>query len=493
MTSAVEEMTAQTLEGIKKAQTSGINVSTGITGYDLSGLISLIPVRTPLFDRIARVSGHGADNASWKALTNVNNAQPNPFAGREGGGGKVVFNEQQVYAPYQPLRMAGEYTLDSRDYAKDYADVKAIAVAGTLNQWKIGANKAYYGAQAYPLASIGVVTLAEVTSGGTIPASTAVFVKAAARSGHNYYWGGSGIASAEATVTTAAAAGHSIVATVPAVRGALAYDWFVGGAAGAEKYLTTTTVNTLTVTAIPGANQPAPKIPGLSAIAPTAVPTADASFGVDSNSVVSAFNGLYAGLAGDYGSNGLITPGGAGTPSGAYFQSLDGGKLTLGGQGVAEIDNVLLNLFQNADLSPTAMIMGGQQSKDIASRIFSVGAASTYLQPDGSGRVGVTAGGSVAKYINSSAGGQEIDIVVDPHAPDGSIAFITDHVDYPNSGITNVFEARTLRDVAQWDYAVAHQVGAGGGPAEVWDVSSIETFVNRAPVACAVLNNIGKG
>jgi hypothetical protein len=498
MSTALENISEETLEGIKKAQTTGITVGTGITGVDLSGLISLIPVRTPLFDRITRTSGKGSDNASWKALTNINNQQLSPFAGREGGGKKVIFNESQVYATYQPLRMVGQYTLDARDLAKDYADVKAIAVAGTMHQWKIAANKAYYGAQAFALPAIATPTLVELTSGGTMPASTPVYVKVAARSGQNYYWpnwdgtAGSGIASAAANLTTAAAAGHAVTASVAEVPGAFAYDWYVGGTAGTQYYLTTTTVNTLTITAVPVANATsAPKTPGMTTVVPTAVPVADTTMGKDSAGNVSAFNGLYATLYGDYGSNGLVTRG-TGSSSGAALMSLDGGKLTLGGQGVNEIDTLLINLWEGADLSPSALVMNGQQSKDIAARVFSAGAASTFLQPNSENRIGVTAGGSAAQYVNPVTG-DVIPIIVDPHAPAGRIAAITDHVDYPNSGVTNTLEARTLRDVSQWDYAVAHASGAGGGPAEVWDVSSMETFVNRAPVTMGVISNIAKG
>lgn len=500
MSGMLEKVSAETLGLIKKAQTTGITVGTGVVGYDLSGLISLIPVRTPLFDRLTRVGGSGANNAEWKAMLNVNNQQPSPFAGKEGGGQKVLFSEQSVFAPYQPVRLAGDYTLDARDFAKDLADVKALAVAGTMHQWKIAANKAYHGAQAFPLPAIGAVTLTELTSGGQLPATQAVFVKAAARSGQNYYWpnadgkAGSGVASAEATITTGGAAGHAVQATVAEVPGAFAYDWYVGSAAGAEVYYTTTVVNAVTITSVPAAAATSvPKIAGLTSVVPSGVPTVDTTVGKDTDGNVTAFNGLQATLYGAYGSNALVTPGTAGSvASGASLLSLDGGKLTLGGQGVTQIDDLLSAIWDQADLSPSALIMNGQQSKDIASRVFAAGAASTFLQPNSENRIGVTAGGSAAQYVNPITG-DVIPIVVDPHAPVGRITAITDHVDYPNSGITNTLEARTLRDVQQWDYAVAHQAGPGGGPAEVWDVSSIETFVNRAPVTMGVLSNIAQG
>lgn len=494
----MENISAETLEGIKKAQTTGISIATGITGYDLSGLISLIPVRTPLFDRITRTTGTGSDNASWKALNNINNQQLSPFVGRESGGHKVKFNESQVFAQYQPLRLAGQYTLDSRDLAKDYADVKALAVAGTMNQWKIAANKAYHGAQAFPLAAIGTPVVVDLTSGGTIPTATAIYVKVAARSGQNYYWpnydgtAGSGVASAAANLTTSAGAGHSVVASVAEVKGAFAYDWFVGPSAGTQYYFGTTTVNKLTITNLPVANSTVPpKIPGMTSVLPTVVPVADTTAGKDDLGNVSAFNGLHATLYGDYGTNGLVTNG-TGVASGATLTSLDGAKLTLGGQGVTEIDNLLQGIWEASDMSPSGLIMNGRQAKDIASRVFSAGAASTFLTPTSENRIGVTAGGSAAQYVNPLTG-DIIPIIVDPHAPVGRITAIRDTVDYPNSGISNVFEARTLRDVAQWDYAVAWKEGSTGGPAEVWDVSSMETFVNRAPVACGVLSNIDNG
>jgi hypothetical protein len=491
----MENISAETLEGIKKAQTAGIAIGTGITGYDLSGLISLIPVRTPLFDRITRTSGTGSDAANWKALLNINNQQPSPFSGREGGGAKVKFSEADVLARYQPLRLAGSYTLDARDFAKDYADVKALAVAGTMNQWKIAANKAYHGAQGFALPAITNPVLTELTSGGTLPASTVVNVKVAARSGQNYYWPnhdgthGSGIASAQVSLTTSAVAGRAVSGFVNEVKGAFAYDWYVN-----NFYYTTTTTNKVTITNVPTAHQAVPKIPGLHTVAPTAVPTVDNTIGKDDLGNISAFNGLHATLFGEYSATGgLVTPGTAGaTASGATLISNDGGKLTLGGQGVVEIDNLLQAVWEASDMSPSALIMNGRQSKDIASRVFSAGAASTFLNPTPDNRIGVTAGGSAAQYVNPLTG-DVIPIIVDPHAPVGRITAIRDTVDYPNSGISNVFEARTLRDVAQWDYSVAHKQGSNGGPAEVWDVSSIETFVNRAPVACGVLSNIDNG
>ena len=484
-------ITADTLEQIKKAQTSGVTSASGLVGYDLSGVVSLVPVNTPWFDRVARKSGDGSKAAVWRALLNVNNAQPNPFVGMDQGGNFIQVAEMDVLAPYVPVRVSGMVTRDAIDLAKNYADAKAIAVTSTLMQWRIQENKALLGGQAFALPTIGATTLATATTGGSIATAQTVHIRVAARSAQNYYWGGSSIWSADNTVVTGAGAANTVSATVPAVRGAVAYDWYVGlGATATCFYVTTTTINTATFTTLPGANATVvPSLPDLFTTAPSANPATDTSFSTK------AYNGLIASCAGDYGTNGLVTPG-SGTASGATFTSLNGGTLTGTAQGVTEIDQFLLDLFNASQLSPTAMIINGQEAQWIKAKIMATNAAVTYLRSGEKGdRDGILGGGSVAGYVNGASGGDLIDIVVDPHLPPGRIGFVTERVPYPNSGIANTFEARTLRDVSEFDYGASLDTTAGnnGGPREVWDVSSTETFVNRAPVACGWLTEIKAG
>ena len=480
-----EAITAETLEAIKKAQTNGITFSTGLYGYDLSGVVSLVPVNTPFFERVKRTSGEGSTAAHWRALLNVNNAQPNPFVGADQGGNYIKFSELDVLAPYVPVRVSGFVSRDSIDYAKGYADAKAIASTGTLMQWRIQENKGMFGGQAFALPTISTPSVtATADTAASIAPSTAVNVKVQARSGLNYYWGGSGVASAQGSVTTPTTAGtYHATATVTPVRGAVAYDWFVAGF-----YYTTTVVNTVTITAIPTANAASvPTLPDLWATVPT-LSGSDTSFSANS------YNGLIASLAGDYSANGLVTPG-SGTPSGATFTSLNGATLTATSQGVTEIDAMLLALYNTAQLSPTAMIINGQEASNIKGKILASNQAVMYTDPKGSNREGVIGGGSVAGYINGASGGDRVDVVVDPHLPPGRIVFVTERIPYPNSGIANTFEARCLRDVGQFDYGpqLDPTPGNNGGPRDVWDVSSVESFINRAPVACGVITDIANG
>jgi len=491
MSDQTSEITESTIEMIRKAQSAGITSATGLYGFDLSGPASLVPVNTPVYDHVKRVnSTDGAKVATWRTLMNVNASQPNPFTGLDQGGAFVNFSEMDMFAPYAPVRVTGRVFRDAMDLSKGYDDARSRAVFGTLSQWRIQENKALIGGQAFALPAIAQpVAAAGIAGTGTIASGTAVAVRAAARSGLNYYWGGSGAASAAggtATVTTSTVAGgtYSATATVASVRGAVAYDWYVAGF-----YYTTTVTNTVVITAVPTAHAgTVPNLPALFTTAPSAMPAVDTSFSA------SSYNGLIASCAGDYGTTGLVTPGG-GTASGSTFTSLNGGTLTANSQGVKEIDDMLLSIWNLAQLSPTALLINGQEAQNIKAKILGTNAAITYLNPDAASRDGVVGGGNVAGYINGAAGGERVNIIVDPHLPPGRIGFLTEQLNYPNQGFSNTFEARCLRDVSEFPYGVSVNAtpGSNGGPREEWDVSSTETFVNRAPVAQGWLTEVANG
>lgn len=474
---SLDDITEETLDAVRKAATSGVTSSTGIEGYDLSGVVSLVPVNTPTYDSTPREDGSGSDAARWKALLNINNEQPNPFVGLDAGGNYIKFQEQDMLALYLPVRVSGQVTRDSIARTKNYSDAKAIASVGTLMQWRIQDNKAILGGQNWALPALGTVTSTANTSGGSIASGTAVVVKVQARSAYNYFWGGSGKAVAASSVTTAGSGAASVTATWAPVQGAFAYDVFVG-----SYYYTTVTAPTVTVTSVPAADANVPNLPGLFTAAPTAA-TSDGSASPNS------YNGKLAAVLGDYSSNGLVTPG-SGTPSGAAWTDLGGSALTAGSQGVAEIDDMNLAIFNTAQLSPDELVCNARVAQEIGKQALGTNAAVTYLQPD-NGRVGVTVGVQAARYINRATG-ESLKITVDPWFPDGAILFAANRIPYPNSGIANTFAVRTLQEVAQFDYGPQLNAGVvGGGPRDVWDQSSLETVVCRAPLACGVLTGIG--
>lgn len=484
----LDGVSQQTLDLIKSTLTNGMTTGTNLFGVDLIDLVSLIPVDTPIRDLFPRVgASQGSNVAQWRAFLNVNNQQPSPNVGLDHAGGVIKTSLQNVSSPYQPIAAGYSVTEDAVALARGFADAKSAEIFLALNQWKIGEDKALFGNQAFALARPVAPTFAESLTGGSIAASTAVYVGVAARTGSGFFWGAGNSRGNSATLTTssAAAATHSVVATTTSVRGAVAYDWFVSADGATWFYYNTTTVPSCKVTTLVTAAQAVPSIPDLSATVPTYNGAADNG----SAQPNSEFNGILAGLAGDYTDGGPIVAHGSGTDSGATFIDNAGGPLTLAGGGIVQLDALFLAMYNKNRLSPNALMISSQEANSISSLILANPGAVTYLtMNDPSGRGDVTAGGSVATYVNRSKPGAKVVLEVHPHVPPGTIVARTDSVPFPGSNIGNTFQVRTQAEVHDYVYGSDR---ASGGPRQDGESRSIETLVNFAPCVNGVLQSVG--
>ena len=493
-------VTEETFQMIKAA-TSGITSATDLAGVDLQPLVSLVPVDAPFYVSTPRVGAkQGAMFAFWEALLNVNNQQADVGVQADYAAQLVSIQNQYVFAPFAPVGMGGTVTQDAIAQAQGYADALAVATLQTINQLIIGMDIHQLCAQSFALPTIGTVTLAASTTGGSIATGTA-FVKCAARSGVNYYRGGSGIASAEASQAVTGPTA-SVTATVPAVKGAVAYDWYVSSTTGTEHYYTTTTVNTVVITSLPGSTQNVPSLAGIynaGQPGPASVPAADTSYQTYWQ------NGLLASILGDFSSQpdalgvagtvtNLVTPG-TGTSQGAYYKSLDGAKLTVRGAAVAELDAMNQSIYDTYQISPTRFLMGSQSINDLANATLNNPQAVTWLVPtDSSGRAQIVMGGAVAKYLNKTVNGKPIVIELEPHLPPGTIAAVVDEVPFPGANISQVLSVETQYDFFRFDYGANRNIGsAGGGPRYDFEVRSKQAFRNKAAPLMGVLSNVGAG
>jgi len=487
---SLQDVTEETLAEIAKAQTTGILESTGTYSYDLTGIVRLIPVPTPFRDLVARAAApNGNPYAVWRAFLNLNNAQSSPFPGFDKPGNEVVFSEQDFQAAYKPLALAGLVTQDAFDFAKGLYDPYAEATFQTLNQFLIAEDKALIGASSTGLPQPGTITIVNNTTGGSIAASTTIQVAVAARTGMNYYYGtGNSQAKASTTITTTGST-SSLVASIAAVQGAVAYDWFFSPNSGTTwYYASTTTTATYTFTATLAANAAVPTT--LADINTTNVPTVNTA--ADNGSAQAAeFDGFLTSLSADYNATGQFVKKGTGTANPSTFVDGGGAALTLTGGSVTQIEALFASLWTAIKASPTALMMNAAQAQEIANLVLSQPSAVTYLETDTSGRVNVTAGGRVGQIVNTPAGGVTVPIEVHTSLPPGTIIARSDRVPFPQANISSVLEVRTLRDVSQFDYAtnrVANTIG--GGPRKEFEIRSVEAFVNRAPVSMAVLGNV---
>lgn len=492
----MEDVSEETLAQITKAQTTGILESTGIYSYDLSGLVSLIPVVTPFRDHVARkTSTDGNPFAVWRAIMNLTNSQPDPSMGFDYAANEAVFQEQDFQAKYMPTGLAGLVTQDAFDLAKGYADPYAVATFNVLNQVLIGDDRKLLGAQSFALAAATAPTLTQHATGGTIGAVTP-HIGVAGRTGSGYYYGSGNSQGAAQTTTFGSGSTNSITATVPAIRGAVCYDWFYSADGTTWYYYTTTTTNTATITSTISSNNALPTtLPDLSTTwkgTANSVPTYN---GAADNGSANAkdYDGFLATLTGDYTTTGQWAQPGTATANPSVWNSLDGAALTLSGGSVAEIENKLfLPLWNQVKCSPTALMMNAAQAQEIANLVLGSNSATTFLNTDASGRISVTAGGRVGEVVNAPAGGVTVPIEVHVSLPPGTIIARSDRVPFPQANIASVLEYRALRDTAQFDYGISRVANtAGGGPRKEFEIRSVGSFLNRAPVAAGTLSNVG--
>lgn len=494
MSNALANVTEETLAAISKAQTSGILESTGIYSYDLSELVSLIPVVTPFRDHVARKqSPDGNPYAVWRAIMNLTNSQPDPSMGFDYAANETSFLEQDFQARYKPTGYAGLVTQDAYDLAKGYGDPYAISTFQVLNQVLIADDRKLLGGQSFALAASTAPTITQHATGGTIGAVT-VYVGVAARTGSGYYYG-SGNSQGASASSTFTGTTNSLTATTAAVRGAVCYDWFQSSNGTTWYYYTTTSTNTVTMTSVIAANQALPtNLPDLSTSwkgTANSVPTYN---GAADNGSANAndYDGFLASLTGDYNGSGQWVQPGTGTANPSIWNSLNGAALTLTGGTIAEIEEYLfLPLWNQVKCSPTAIMVNAAQAQEIANLILGSSSSTTYLNTDASGRISVVAGGRVGEIVNAPAGGVTVPIEVHTSLPPGTIAARTDRVPFPQANISSVLEYRALRDTAQFDYGVSRVANtAGGGPRKEFEIRSVGAFLNRAPVAMATLSNV---
>lgn len=447
----------------KDATTTGITVGTGLVGYELEAPAkSLYPVVTKFRNRVARKKAPvGSTASNWRAITAVNVAQASPFSGFGNAGTVIQTKEQDFSAAYKPLSLGHSVQMDAQALARGFDDLRARAGVDLLYSLMIQENIALIGAQAFSLGTPATPTATVSTTGGSIGAVN-VGIKVAARTTEGLYYTGVGITNSSAERTTGALTGttNQVTATVTALPGAAQYDWYVGAAGGPWYWYASTAVNKATITSVPTSG--------------TQAPTADTS--ADSN----AFNGFIASLI-----NGA---------TGYTYNSLDGATLTGNNGSITEIDNVLLTLYQNYKLSPTALVMAPQQVVDVSNKVVASGGARFMLPPaDARERSGIVAGNLVTTYMNKAAGGELIEILSDPYWPVGRIGFLTERLPFPNSNVSDVLEVETQQEYQQIEYAMARSTTPGGGPRYDFEVRTIEVFKNFFPAGMALLDNVANG
>jgi len=478
----LEKVTAETMTLMKDATTTGYTTAMGLQGYELKGpALNLFPVVTPFLNSIPREQAPlGSLATHWKAITAINSGNADPSQPYGTPGTSIQTTEQDFSASYQLLALGDTVQWDAQALARGFENLKATSAIRLLYALKIEENVKTLGAQQFALQVPGVPVGTASATGGTIAASTALdfAVVAITPEGARYQVRGTTprgtAASATGTVTTAAGtATNSVALAVAYVAGATQYDWYSGAHSGTLYYSGSSNVNAFTLTAI----------------ATVATPAAPAT---DTSGNATSFNGLLASCIGDYSPSGQVKRG-TGTTSGAYVTSLDNATLTGANGQIVEIDTALVSLWNTKQIAPSRMIVNVQQSKDLSAKIVATGGATMLVNPnDGKSRARIVGGNRVTHYL-SPATGTEIEIVVDPYQPQGTIVMVSDVLPYPDSNVARVFEIETQQEYRLIEYAMSRGTGPAGGPRWDFEDRVIEVFKNQFPGGCAVIHNVKAG
>ena len=433
--------------------TQNSNPTQGLQDYDLSpAVLNLYPQLTPLRNMIPRVSGGFGSQANWKAVTAIDTTKIHGGVSEGHRGSVVGVQTKEYFAAYRTLGSESAVTDEAVLAAADFDDVRARAAdSGLKALMRVEERTILAGNTSFQLGQTPTPTLVAATTGGAIPASTAVSVVCVALSYDGVYRAnvatgiqgtyqrqtadgyletvnnGVAVKSASVNVTTnSASTANMVTATVPAVRGAFGYGWYVG-AIGAEMLMAVTTVSQLVITALPTMGQMA-----------TALAASDSS----TDSLVH---------------DGLLTM--ASNPSnGALFMAAAAGTgLTASGDGgIVEFDNVLQAMWDTLRLSPGSMWISSQEQRSIRSKILGGGSASANARFTFNVQQGQIVGGGMAKgYLNPYSTGNgpaEIPLNLHPDMPAGTVLFLTHELPYQVNNVDNILQIKCRKDYYQTEW-----------------------------------------
>jgi hypothetical protein len=463
----------------KDATTQGITTATGMVFYDLRPPAYLLyPVNTPLRNSIPRsgkVNAGVGTAAHWKAFVNPN-ATSN-FAGVAEGqrNAFLSFQEKDYTAAYKELGQESFTTFTGQFAAEGFTDPMADSQTMVLHSimlseegMLIGGNATYQLTTA-PTPTVALQSGAGFTTGSTVSVAVVAITHwgwyfqgglAAVASGltptttrsnadgtSTTVNGGLSAVSAMSTVATTTSGNNQVLAKVAAVKGAVAYAWFVNNTDASAPTLANAKLAAVT-------NAPVYVITGAAVGTQTAAAT---GLNTDTSTNALAFDGLMSFTA-----------------QSGYWLDLGGSSLTPNSDGtILEIETVLQFLWNNYQATVDDIYVPSDQLLLISRAILAgtSGNPSAFrilLDKEDQGKI---LGGSLAvSYLSkyTMGGAKQINIQLHPGLAPGTMLFDIKSNPYPHSRLTTVREILTQRDyysllypirTRRWEYGTyVHEV-----------------------------------
>lgn len=483
-----------------KSFTQPSTATTGLQAYNLEAPSKkLYPVLTPLRNKIPRVAGGFAIQANWKAITNINASNVRAGIAEGKRGGIISHSLSEYLAAFKGFGLENNVTFEANYASKNFEDVKALAVAMTLEATMIQEEKMILGGNAsVALGTTPTPTLSTATTGGTLTnatwsvicvalgleayldvvginngsigqyfnAATAVvpgqITRTNADGTSDTFGGGSAQQSAAATQATTGST-STITATVTAVTGAVGYAWYIG-AAGSEKLNQVTTINSCIFTAASDSGA-------------QAASTLAAS---DNSTCSLEFDGLIY-QACKSGSNAYIKKMATGTAGTGTALTSDGAG------GIVEFEEAFVYFYNRYRMTPTEIYVSPQELINITKKIIGNGGAPLLKLNANidSKTMAIAAGVVVGSYLNKVTG-TEIPLIVHPNLPAGTIFMWAERLPYPLSNVSNVCQMLMRQDYYQLEWPLRSRKYEYG-------VYADGVLQHYAPFSMGVISNIANG
>lgn len=467
-----------------------ITTQTGLVAYDLQAPAkNLYPVATPLRNRLPRVNGNGGTASNWKAITSLVGSGFDAMGWVPEGqrSGQMSYTTANRAAAYATIGEEDQATFEAVNAGRGFEDIEARMTMRLLQKMMLKEEMALMGGNlSLALGTPALPVASAAGSAGTLPGATySVIVAALTLEGYKSVAAGvitqqktvtgadgktyvvnGGVSNKSAAASQVITLGQILSVSVTQIRGAVAYAWFVG-ISGSEKLERITTINSAAFSApLAGTGQAATTLTG--------------DFSTNSN----AFDGL------------LTT---AFNPANsAYVKQMATGVagtgtiLTGSGRGsVVEIDDMLQNMWDSFQTSPTVLYVNSQQLRNITDRTLASGSSPLlqYFQtPDQA--YGITAGGQISRYYNPFMldGGQQMPVKIHPNLPPGTIMGWCENLpaQFQSNEVPNVAEVKTRQDYYQIDWPITTRARQHGVYAE-------ETLAIYAPFGVCAITNIAAG
>ncbi len=488
--SNITEQTEYMRKALELVQKASWTQGTGLVEFNLERPAKvLVPVLTPLRNKIARVKTVGGTQANWKAITSFDTSNFEAVVSEGNRGAEIQPGVTPYSASFVGIGLDSSFTFEAEYAAEGFDDVRArnseqllkqtmikeeSYIVGGLGTFGLGttptpvatlagtvqAPGALLDATAYKLycAALSLAGFTRSTVAAGLPGQ---LTKTNADGSVDTIGGGNAKVSAgSGAVTTAAGSNHlTVTGTVAAVAGAVGYAWYIGTSAATAALAQITTTNTVTIAAVPAGTQLAN----------------DAKVNTDFSANSLVFDGLLS-QAAKSGSN-------------AYLKSLDGATLTSDSAGgIVEIDAALKAQWDQNRLSPTAIYVSSQEAMNINKKIVGNGGAPLFRFNENGGGAILTAGTIVGNYLNKFAmgAGQVIPIQLHPNVPAGTILMVTEELPYPVSNVDNVIQMKLRKDYYMQEWPIVSRKRGLG-------VYFDGVLQHYAPFSLCVISNIANG